>query len=80
MDFTSTTIETVKNLEHKFTKANESIEQTNIALKNLRPSWVTGAMLTILEDDSSSFMPENNQTSLSYKCLQNDSQQERMKQ
>ena len=36
MELTSTTNETVINLEHKFTKANESTEQTNIALKNLQ--------------------------------------------
>ena len=36
MELTSTTNETVINLEHKFTKANKSIEQTNIALKNLQ--------------------------------------------
>ena len=36
MELTSTANETVINLEHKFTKANESIEQTNIALKNLQ--------------------------------------------
>ena len=36
MELTSTTNETVKNLEHKFTKANESIEQTNIAFKNFQ--------------------------------------------
>ena len=38
MEFTSTTSKTVKNLEHKFTKANESIKQTNIAFKNLQQS------------------------------------------
>ena len=38
MELTSTTNETVKYLEHKFMKANESIEQTNIALKNLQQS------------------------------------------
>ena len=36
MELTSTTNKTVKNLEHKFTKANESIEQTNIAFKNFQ--------------------------------------------
>ena len=36
MELTSTTNETVINLERKFTKANESIEQTNIALENLQ--------------------------------------------
>ena len=38
MELTSTTNETVINLEHKFTKAIESKEQTNIALKNLQQS------------------------------------------
>ena len=32
MELTTTTNETVINLEHKFTKAKESIEQTNISL------------------------------------------------
>ena len=36
MELILTTNETFINLEHKFTKANESIEQTNIALKNLQ--------------------------------------------
>ena len=36
MELTSTANETFINLQHKFTKANESIEQTNIALKNLQ--------------------------------------------
>ena len=38
MELTLTTNETVKNLEHKFTKANDLIKQTNIALKNLQQS------------------------------------------
>ena len=40
------------------------------------PSFLTGAMLTMLEDDSSNFMLQNNQISLSRKCLQNNSQRE----
>ena len=36
MELTSTANETVINPEHKFTKGNESIEQMNIALKNLQ--------------------------------------------
>ena len=43
------------------------------------PSLFTGAMPTTSEDDSTSFMLQNNQTSLSRKCLQNDSQREGMK-
>ena len=41
--------------------------------------FVNGVMPTMLEGESPSFRLQNSQTSLSRKCLQNDSQREGMK-
>lgn len=38
MELKSRHNETIMNLEHKFTKNNKSIEQLNIALKNIQQS------------------------------------------
>ena len=61
-----------EHIEHRKTKVNQYAGRYSSIL-------LTGAMLTTLEDDSSSFMLQNNQTSLSRKCLQNDLQREGMK-
>ena len=72
LDYYELDLQISRQFEHRKTKVNQYAGR-------YLPSLLTGAMLTTLEDDSSSFMLQNNQTSLSHKCLPNDSQLEGMK-